>query len=128
MIGFAFSVGFEFLKLVGWVGGEVLTSKLPSKIVFLKLVLTVNVPVVVLFYWLLFSKNPNFRMVSMCVLLGEWPVIALISIWYPFPGMVDPLALGFLQWVMFCAIWVSYLQRSRRVRVTVEHMVKENSA
>lgn len=36
--------------------------------------------------------------------------------------------MSFIPWLISCAVWVSYLQRSQRVRVTFEHLVLVNDS
>lgn len=127
---FAFSILFGFLKDLAHVNAEALSAgtsigKLLSldrpEASFLKLVLWVRGLIVVPIYWLLFSKSPSFRPVSIYLLLGVWPFIVVAGLFNPFQGLGSLLAQGFLEWGIFCAVWVTYLHRSKRVRITFEH-------
>lgn len=133
LVLFAFGVLFGFLKIVIVVNAEALTAGISlGKLLavdmpessFLKLVLWIRGLIVVPIYWLLFSKHPSFRRVSICLLLGMWPAIALAGLLNPFPGLGDFLALSLVEWGVSIAVWVTYLQRSKRVRVTFECSVK----
>jgi hypothetical protein len=76
-------------------------------------------------YWLLFTKNAVFRPVVTAILICHFPLIIIFGLFNPFDGMAEALAPGFFSWVVSCAVWVTYLQRSRRVRVTFEHCVRD---
>lgn len=130
---FAVAILFGFLSAVSTVNTEALKSGFSlSKLlavgipetIFLKLVLWIRGLIVLPIYWLLFSKHPSFRPVSICLLLGLWPGIALAGFLNPFPSLGESLVFSFIPWAVSCAIWVTYLQRSERVRVTFEHSVK----
>lgn len=103
--------------------GKLLALDAPE-ISFLKLVLWIRAVIVLPIYWLFFSKHSCFRPVSICLLLGVWPAIVLAGLYNPFPGLGSLLIQGFWEWGVPCAVWVTYLQRSKRVRVTFEHSVK----
>lgn len=103
--------------------GTLLSVDMPAAI-FFKWTLWINGLFVVAIYGLLFSKHPSFRPVSIYFLLGRWPAEALLVFVYPFPRSGNALASDFIPWAVSCAIWVTYLQRSKRVRVTFEHSVK----
>lgn len=105
--------------------GDMLAIDHPA-MTYAKITLVLNSSVVVIIYWLLFSKHPNFRPFATWVLVSGWPVAAVIGLANPFPGLSDGLAVSFLSWVISCAVWVAYLQRSRRVRVTYEHCIRAN--
>ncbi|MBI5316855.1 MAG: DUF2569 family protein [Nitrospirae bacterium] len=90
----------------------------------LKVALLIDALAAITIYWLLFSKHQSFRPISVCILLSIWPAQALRGFLDPSPAVVDALALSFFTYVVNCAIWVTYLQRSKRVRVTFEHSVK----
>lgn len=127
---FAFSILFGFLKDLAYVNaealsvgtsiGNLLSSDRPEAS-FLKLVLWIRGSIVVPIYWLLFSKSPSFRPVSIYLLLGVWPFVVVAGLFNPFQGLGSLLAQGFLEWGVFCAVWVTYLHRSKRVRITFEH-------
>ncbi|MBX3331079.1 MAG: DUF2569 family protein [Nitrospira sp.] len=130
---FAFAILFGFLSAVSTVNAEALKGgfslgKLLAvdtpEVIFIKLVLWIYGLTVVVITALLFSKHPSFRPVSICLLLGLWPGIALAGFLNPFPSLGESLVFSFIPWAVSCAIWVTYLQRSERVRVTFEHSVK----
>jgi hypothetical protein len=127
-----FSVGLllGLFKELGAVSGEANTAGMTLSdlfavdhpaVTFLKLAFGLHTLVIVVIYWLLFSKHASFRKVASALLLAAWPAVALIGLIYPFPGLGADLASGFILWIVSCAVWVTYLQRSKRVRVTFEH-------
>ena len=73
--------------------------------------------------WLLFTKHRSFRPVASIFLLIWYPVLVAIALATEPPGVAGALGTMLIPWVMSCAIWVTYLQRSRRVRVTFENSV-----
>lgn len=92
-------------------------------IAYMKLALALHTCIVAAIYWLLFSKHSNFRPVTTGLLLIGWPAVLLLALAQPFPGVVYALAQSLFSWALGCAVWVTYLQRSQRVRVTFEHSV-----
>jgi hypothetical protein len=65
-------------------------------------------------------KSPNFRIAATSLLLVPWPVLA--GIYYStVPQHV--LLGGSALWLASVLVWVTYLQRSKRVRVTFEHCI-----
>ena len=90
----------------------------------LKFALGIYALAAIIIYLLLFSRHRNFRPVSSCILLSIWPAQALRGFLDPSPEVVDALALSFLSYVLHSVVGVTYLQRSKRVRVTFEHSVK----
>lgn len=90
----------------------------------LKFALVIYALAAIIIYLLLFSRHRNFRLVSSFILLSIWPAQAFRSILDPSPTVADALAISFLSYVLHCVVGVTYLQRSKRVRVTFEHSVK----
>jgi len=86
-------------------------------------VLSLEMLMVVVISWLLFTKHRSFRAISSGILLGFWPAVALVAIATPAPGVGMVIGSTFIPWVLSCAVWVTYLQRSRRVRVTFENCI-----
>jgi hypothetical protein len=65
-------------------------------------------------------KSPNFRIAAISLMLVPWPVLAAIY----YRSVPETLILGGSAiWLLTIVIWVTYLQRSRRVRVTFEHCI-----
>lgn len=81
-------------------------------------------------FYCLFTKHPKTRNIVTIALAANWPAAMLASAIIPH-GMHGELGLayfqGFVQWVMTCAIWISYFQRSERVRVTFEYSILSNA-
>ena len=88
---------------------------------FAKLSLWLNAGIVSVIYWALLSKNSSFRLIASSLLLASWPMGALIGVAYPFDGLGSALALSLFPWAISCGVWVTYLNRSKRVRVTFEN-------
>lgn len=109
--------------------GELFAIDQPM-VTVIKIVLAIDISSIAIIYWLLLSKHPNFRPIATWILLANWPIAVVVGLANPFPGIANGLALGFFPWMVSCAVWVTYLQRSRRVRVTFEHSIrsKENGS
>jgi len=90
---------------------------------FAQISLWLNAGFVTVIYWALLSKSPHFRLIASSLLLLSWPIGALTGLVSPFDGLATALGVSLLPWVISCAIWVTYLNRSHRVRVTFEQMV-----
>jgi Protein of unknown function (DUF2569) len=90
-------------------------------IAFVKFCMALNAGIVAVIFWALLTKNRRFRLIASSLLLAEGPLCALLVIIYPFDGMGATLAISMLTWIFSCAVWVTYLNRSKRVRVTFEH-------
>ena len=93
----------------------------------LKLILTVEVLAIAVIYGFLFTKHPKFRPVTTGVMLCTYPLVFVIGIASQVNGLVGELVMGVIPWAISCAVWVTYLQRSERVRVTFEHCVRASS-
>lgn len=130
---FAFGNLFGFLLEVGRINVE--ASKigvslgrflgLDTPLVrFLGVGLAIDALSVTIILWLLLSRHQSFRQVSSCILLILWPAEAIVGSLVISPDLAYALAVNFVPYVFYCAVWVPYLQRSKRVRVTFEHSVK----
>ena len=137
LLVFAFGLLLSFMKDVGAVRAEAYKAGLTigdllslddPAVSYLKLAFGLQFLIVVGIYWLLFFKHPSFRKVTIGLLLGSWPAATLLGHIHPFPGLGGALGLGFLSWVFSCAVWVTYLQRSQRVRVTFEHRIAASAS
>lgn len=78
-------------------------------------------------YWALIRKHPKFRVIAISAMLASWPLGAFFSFMLKFEGGLEAVALQFFPWAFSCTVWVTYLQRSKRVRVTFEHCIMESS-
>ena len=92
-------------------------------IAFAKVSLWLNAGIVSVIYWALLTKNPKFRLIASGLLLASWPMGALIGAAYPFDGLGVALGLSIFPWAISCGVWVTYLNRSKRVRVTFENEI-----
>ncbi|GEM_PF-1982931 len=129
---FAFGVLLGGLRELGSLNGEAHKAGLTitellaidhPAISFAKISLWLNAGIVAVIYWALLTKNPRFRLIASSLLLASWPMGALIGVVYPFDGLGKALVFSIFPWVISCAVWVTYLNRSRRVRVTFENEV-----
>ena len=77
-------------------------------------------------YYLLFTKHPQFRKLVSILLLIDWPVAMCLALALGVVGIVGPLiTTGLISWGISCAVWVTYMQKSKRVRVTFENCIEE---
>lgn len=104
---------------------ELLDIDHPS-INFLKAALLMELALSALILFLLFTKNSNFRTVANLGRLLFWPLLCLIAFSEGIDETLSALATTFFPWALSCAVWVTYLQRSKRVRVTFENCVRED--
>lgn len=130
---FAFSSVFGLLLDLGRINVEALKIEvslggfldLDTPLVkFLKVALAIDALAVTTILWFLFSKHQSFRKVSSCILVALWPTEALVGVVVTSPDLAYALAVNFVPYVGYCAVWVPYLQRSKRVRVTFEHALR----
>ncbi len=134
---FAIGVLLGLLSEVGSLRGEALKADMSLSqllsidhpaITFSKIVLAIDATVVAAIYWLLFNKHPKFRVAASSLLLVAWPLVVTAGLLNQYPGVGSAIALSFFPWAISCAVWVTYLNRSRRVRVTFEHLVPMDEA
>lgn len=134
---FAFGVLLGGLRELGSLNGEAHKAGLTitellaidhPAISFAKLSLWINVGIVSVIYWALLTKNLKFRLIASSLLLASWPMGALLGVAYPFEGLGEALGLSLFPWAISCGVWVTYLNRSKRVRVTFENEVLVESS
>lgn len=93
------------------------------ELAFAKLLLAINSAAAVLISCLLLIRQQRFRPVAVALLVGSWPAAAAWSALKGGPGLEEALGQSVLPWLISCVVWVTYLQRSRQVRVTFENCV-----
>ena len=134
-----FAVGtlLGLLKVVGDVNGEAHKAGLTlgqlfaldlPLVTFIKIVLAVEVASISVIYWLIFTKHPNFRQVTTGVKLCTYPLVLVIGLASQANEVSGELVMEGVAWAISCAVWVTYLQRSERVRVTFEHCVRASGS
>jgi hypothetical protein len=74
--------------------------------------------------WAMFTKHPRFRHITSWTLILSFPAYLLAALIFPAPGMGQGIARSLVGWLIFGSLWLVYVQRSQRVRVTFEHKVK----
>lgn len=102
--------------------GQLLDTNASFK-VWATLVLTTEIAVVMVIYGLMLSKSPHFRIATSAILIALFPTLATFAFLTGAPGSDVGIVFGFFAWIISCLVWVTYLQRSQRVRVTFEHCV-----
>ena len=90
---------------------------------YAKIVFAFECLMVVVIFWLLFTKHRSFRPVASLFLLASWPVFVSAAVITELPAGPSGLSSLLFPWILSCSVWVTYLQRSRRVRVTFENAV-----
>ena len=132
LIVFAVGLLLGVLRELGWLtieahkAGLSVTQLLAidhPAIHLVKTTIWLNAGFVAVIYWALLTKNPHFRLIASSLMLLSWPISALISLATPFDGLGTALVMSLIQWIFSCALWVTYLNRSHRVRITFEQMV-----
>jgi hypothetical protein len=89
---------------------------------YVTLVLATEFAMVATIFGLMVSKSAHFRIATSVIWVAFFPLITLFAFMTGIPGS-GALVLSFFPWVISCLVWVTYLQRSKRVRVTFEHRV-----
>lgn len=74
--------------------------------------------------WAMFTKHPRFRHITSWTLVLSFPATLLAALIFPAPGVGRGIAQSLIGWLIFGSLWLVYVQRSQRVRVTFEHTVK----
>ena len=86
--------------------------------------MAVEIAAVLIIYWALLTMQRSFRLIASAVILLSWPLLALVGILTGGDGVADSLGRSLFPWVLSSAIWGTYLNLSRRVRVTFENKVR----
>lgn len=66
---------------------------------FVKLVVATEILTLLVIYWLLFTKNPRFRIVTSWVLLAFWPLVVIFALATQAPGSAETIVFGFFTWL-----------------------------
>jgi hypothetical protein len=106
---------------LGMTVGQLLDADASFK-TYVTLVLATEVAMVATIFGLMVSKSAHFRIATSVIWVAFFPLITLFAFLTGTPG-IGALVLSFFPWVISCLVWVTYLQRSKRVRVTFEHRV-----
>lgn len=94
---------------------------------FLKLTLGAQLLQAVVVYWMLAAKPAIFRPAATWILVATGPVVFALQLVGSFPGTGSIATEEMLPWVLSSAVWVVYLNQSRRVRVTFEHQIRSDN-
>ena len=130
---FAFGILLGLLKEVGGLNGEAQKAGLTLGqlfaldlpfVTFVKVALAVETASVAVIYWLLIAKHPKFRSVTTWIMLCTYPIVSVVGIVSQLDGLAHEVVMGGFTWAISCAVWITYLQRSERVRVTFEHCIR----
>lgn len=122
-----------FLSYLGATIGPLTSAKVdwatlsrvnPNAANFLLLSGVLSLAATLTIFVLALQKHKFFRLVSIWIVLITFPAVATLALVFPFQGMVGAVVRGILPWLISCAVWVSYLQLSRRVRVTFENTIR----
>lgn len=103
--------------------GNLLSIDIPA-ITFLKAALFLELALAVVILFLLITKNSYFRKIAVFGRLSFWPLLGLVALSQGIAETGESLASIFIPWALSCAVWVPYLQRAERVRVTFEQCVR----
>ena len=79
-------------------------------------------------FGMMIVKASGFRRVTIGLLIGITPIVLLVGAANPFVGFGQIAAQSLVPWLISCAVWCTYLHRSRRVRVTFEHLVRNSNS
>lgn len=136
LLVFAISNLLGFLAILGSVRNEAFDAGMSElellaishpNVTNLKLTLFFTLTSFAIRCYLLFSKHPQFRKFVSILLFLDWPIAVCMALMTGSVGVVGSLfAVPMVSWVISCAVWITYLQKSRRVRVTFENCIKDN--
>jgi len=125
LLGLLMSLGplNAFARENGMSFGEVFQSRSPV-IQFIK-----DATILAFFLWaadllMILTKHAKFRNISSLGRLLFFPFMIASANLNGFSETGDSLATTFFTWAVSCAVWVTYLQCSERVRVTFENCVR----
>lgn len=77
--------------------------------------------------WSLLARHAKFRLIATTAFASLWPCVFLVSFALPeTPGVAESLVAGTIPWVISCIIWITYLHRSKRVRVTFDSCIRSD--
>lgn len=118
---------FAFMLIFDLIAGSILLAYLWSieasgdrLIEFLKILAAVSVLSWLGILVLYGLKSRSFRVAAITLIMAPWPVLVTAYI----PHLPQNLVLGgSTAWLIATVVWVTYLQRSRRVRVTFEQSI-----
>ena len=105
---------------VGITVTELLSEEAPAS-KFLRYVLTLEFFMSGVILVIIARKDGVFRGVASSWMICSFPIVCVIGYLNSFDGLGEILGQTFLSWVISSGIWVSYLNISKRVRVTFEH-------
>jgi hypothetical protein len=88
-----------------------------------KIIIIVDLIEFVAIGWLIAYKHKSFRIATICILIARCFIVLLIGILTPDPEIGGALALDFITLTFWSAVWITYLHRSERVRITFENSV-----
>ncbi|MBV7539463.1 DUF2569 family protein [Acidovorax sp. sic0104] len=79
--------------------------------------------------WMMLAKPAAFRVMTSWILIIGFPATAVVQlVLAPFDGNTATLSEMSILWAISCATSVTYLNLSRRVRVTFEHRIRSDDA
>ena len=93
------------------------------EVIYIEFSLWMNIALTTVIYILMITKNSDFRKIVSFMLLGAWPTLFLYGQAHPYSGIGSDLSASFLSWIIYCVVWVTYINKSRRVRVTFENAI-----
>lgn len=133
LLVFGIGMGLSFFKELGSVNIEALNSGLTLGQLlsldhpvasFVKASLVYNAFIAISVICMMIAKASFFRITSFVLMLSILPMVVILAVATGSSEAGAGIAQVFIQWVLYCAVWGTYLFRSKRVRVTFEHKVK----
>lgn len=97
----------------------VLTSDAPV-MTWVRWLLAIQIVGALITVGLLLVRSRYFRITSSFVVVLSWPIVVGIAVLIPLPAQGSLMAENTLIWIFQSFVWVAYLNRSERVRVTFE--------
>jgi len=88
-----------------------------------KIIIILDLIVFVAIGWLIAYKHIMFRIAASAIMIARCLVVLLIGILTPVPEIGGALAIDFITLTFWSVVWIIYLHRSERVRITFENRV-----
>lgn len=136
LLVFGIGMGLSFFTGLGSVNieafnagltlGQFLSHDHPA-VSFVKASLVYDAFIAISVICMMIAKASFFRITSFVLMLSILPMLVILAAATGFSGAGSGIGKVFIQWVLSCAVWGTYLFRSKRVRVTFEHKVKLDS-
>ena len=120
-----YSVLSKKTEVAGMPLSELLSIDEPH-ITFVKLVVGYQILTTIIILFAFLTKTSGFRALFTWTNIAYFPYVFVAGYNNEFDGVMDILLQEFFPWILTCAIFVTYVQLSKRVRVTYERSIRSD--